>query len=181
MNSIYYSYFIPRGIFLLIFLVIGYSIFKKGIPKWTLIIFIPLAFFFGFFTFSGPNLLENISVYEKLKNLETESVKEINIFNISFTENNNEPIPNSLYKIENKKEIEFIVNSLKQNEFYNQNFGGIEKFYGMTIILKDKSEINFKILKSKENIYPELLNKKSGKYYSIGTYKNNLISEILIE
>ena len=181
MNSIYYSYFIPKGIFLLIFFVVGYSILKKGIPKWSLIIFIPLSIFFGFFTFSNPNIFNNISVYEKLENLETENVKEINIFDISFTENNNEPIPNSLYTLKNKKEIEFIINALKKNEFYNENFGLIEKLYGLTIVLKDKSEISFKIIKSKDNIYPELLNKNNGEYYTIGTYKNNSISKILLD
>mgnify|MGYP000280069452 CR=1 FL=1 len=81
----------------------------------------------------------------------------------------------------NKKEIEFIINALKKNEFYNENFGLIEKLYGLTIVLKDKSEISFKIIKSKDNIYPELLNKNNGEYYTIGTYKNNSISKILLD
>jgi hypothetical protein len=181
MNSIYYSYFISKGIFLLMVIIIGYAILKNGLPKWSFILFLLITIFLTFFTFSGPTIFENISIYEKLENLKTENVEEINIFDISFTENNNEPIPNSLYTLESKKEIEFIVNTLKRNEFYNQNFGGIEKFYGLNITLKDKSEINFKIIKSKENAYPELLIKKNGKYFTIGTYKNNSISEILLE
>ena len=182
MNSILYNYFIPRGIFLLIFFIIGYYILKKEIPKWSLILFIPFSLLFGYAAFSGPNIIWNVIILKKLENLKAENVREINIFEKSFTESDeHQPIPNSLYRIKNKKEISSILNILKRNEFYNYNFGAIEKFYGLTITLKDKSEIYFTIIKSKDNIYPKLLNEQNGKYYTIGTYKNNALSKILLE
>ena len=162
-------------------LLVGYYIFKKELPKWSLTLYIPVSFLFLYVAFSGPNIFKNVKVYEKLNNLKTKNVREIEVFEKSFTENEHQPIPGSLYRIKNKKEINSIINTLKLNEFYNESFGDIEKIYGLSIILIDKSEIDFTIIKSNENIYPELLCEQNGRHYSIGIYKNNALSKILLE
>ncbi len=162
-------------------LVVGYaSVVNKGKLKFIFILLLSILLIFGFLTFSGPNLFDNINTYKKIKNLKASEVKEVEIFDISFTERNFKPVPNSLYILKREKEIEFVVKSLKQNEFYNGSIGEIEKIYGLTILLKDKTEINFKIIKSKKNIYAHLLNEEDGEYYVIGIYKNTSIRSILL-
>ncbi len=180
MTSIYSVYFTGKIIFLVLISIIGYAIYNKSIPKWILVVAIPFFLFVGYFTFSGPSIFNNVKLYNKLQSITANDVKEIEIFNIDLRKKYN-PIPNTLYTLRKKEEIASIIAILQQSKTYTESMDYIDRSYGLSIILKDSSEIDFEILKTRSDIYLSLLNEINNKYYTIGNYKSNAISKFLIE
>ena len=180
MNNIFSVYFTGKIIFLTMILILGYAIYNKSIPKWILVVAIPFFLVLGYATFSGPSVFNNIKLYDKLQSITTNDVKEIDIFDIAHRTKFN-PIPNTLYTLRKKEEIASIIAILQQSKTYTESMDYIDRSYGLSIILKDYSKINFEIIKTRSDTYLSLLNEINNKYYTIGNYKNNAISKFLIE
>jgi Ca2+/Na+ antiporter len=179
MESILTNYFLPRIISLAIGIFLGYFIYKKEISRWFLVLIIPIALIIVYLFLSSPGILNNIDLYKKLENVNSNEIKKIRIFEKSFANTQHEPEPHSLRIINDKTEIERILRILNKNQSWNGNRSYLRKILGMDLVLIDDSRLSFTIYKTDDGIYLDLLNEKDYHHFSIGTYKNNELRTII--
>ena len=170
MSSIFHEYFILK---LILIIVLIYSYYALNIKKISKLIFALIAIIvtLGLINdfFEGPSLKSNLKINKKIRNLSSNDLESIKIFQ-----------KNAVYYIEKDRDFDKIISSIKENRFGIFNRPEYVIDYKIIFNLKDKSIIQFKIVKAKSDDYGIiLLNNYGNKIHEIGTYLNDELVDVV--